>query len=148
LSIVTLGVGDLGRAVAFYRDGLGWPLSAASEEDIAFFRTVGVVLALYPREALAEDVGVDPAGGGFPGFTLAHNVADRETVDSTLAGAASAGARIVKEARDASWGGRSGYFADHDGHLGGGGVGSRLLVRREQRPRAARLGSPMGVSVS
>ncbi len=117
LSIVTLGVGDLERAVAFYRDGLGWPLSGASEEDIAFFKTGGVVLALYSREALAEDVGVDPVGGGFSGFTLAHNVADRERVDSTLAEAASAGARIVKEAQDASWGGRSGYFADPDGHL-------------------------------
>ena len=117
VSIVTLGVGDLGRAVAFYRDGLGWPLSGASEEGIAFFKTGGVVLALYPREALAEDVGVDPVGGGFSGFTLAHNVADRERVDSTLAEAESAGARIVKEAQDAFWGGRSGYFADSDGHL-------------------------------
>ena len=67
---------------------LGWPLSGASEEDIAFFRTGGVVLALCPREALAEDVGVDPAGVGFPGFTLAHNVADRDKVDSTLVEAA------------------------------------------------------------
>ncbi len=117
VSIVTLGVGDLGRAVAFYRDGLGWPLSGASEEDIAFFKTGGVVLALYPREALAEDVGVDPAGGGFSGVTLAHNVAQKERVDSTLAEAASAGARIVKGAQEVFWGGRSGCFADRDGHL-------------------------------
>ena len=117
LSLVTLGVGDLGRAVAFYRDGLGWPLSGASESDVAFFKTGGVILALYAREALAEDVGVGPEGSGFPGFTLAHNVAEREGVDRTLAEAASAGARIVKEARDASWGGRSGYFADPDNHL-------------------------------
>ena len=117
LSIVTLGVGDLGRAVTFYRDGLGWPLSGASEEDIAFFKTGGVVLALYPRGALAEDVGVDPEGSGFSGFTLAHNVAERERVDSTLAEASYAGARIVKEAQDVFWGGRSGYFADPDGHL-------------------------------
>lgn len=117
MSLVTLGVCDLGRAVAFYRDGLGWPLSGASEEDIAFFKTGGVILALYCREALAKDVGASPEGGGFPGFTLAHNVARGEQVDSTLGEAASAGARIVKEAQDASWGGRSGYFADPDGHL-------------------------------
>ena len=84
---------------------------------IAFHSSGGVVLALYSRESLAEDVGVDPVGGGFSGLTLAHNVADRETVDSTLAEATSAGARIVKGAQDASWGGRSGYFADPDGHL-------------------------------
>ncbi len=121
MSIVTLGVGDLGRAVAFYRDGLGWPLSGASDEDIAFFKTGGVVLALYPREELAADAnaegGVLPEGGGFSGFTLAHKVAQRERVDSALEEAASAGARIVKEARDVFWGGRSGYFADPDGHL-------------------------------
>lgn len=114
---MTLGVGDLGRAVAFYRDGLGWPLSGASEEDVAFFKTGGVVLALYARETLAEDAGVGPEGGGFSGFTLAHNVAEKERVDPTLAGAASSGARIVKEAQDVFWGGRSGYFADPDGHL-------------------------------
>ena len=117
MSLVTLGVGDLGRAVAFYRDGLGWPLSGASENDVAFFKTGGVILALYSREALAEDVGVSPEGGGFRGFTLAHNVVRREEVDRTLGEAASAGANVVKEAQDASWGGRSGYFADPDGHL-------------------------------
>lgn len=103
--------------MAFYRDSLGWPLSGASQKDIAFFKLGGVILALYPRMALSEDVGVEPGGGGFSGFTLAHNVAEKELVDSTLQEAATAGSRIVKEAQDVLWGGRSGYFADPDGHL-------------------------------
>ncbi|MGF1472093.1 MAG: VOC family protein [Rubrobacteraceae bacterium] len=117
VNIVTLGVNDLQRAVAFYRDGLGWPVSGASNEGIAFFKTRGTVLALYPREELAADVKTDPAGGGFSGITLAHNVAEKEQVDSALKEAAAAGATIVKEAEDVFWGGRSGYFADPDGHL-------------------------------
>ena len=117
VSIITLGVEDLGRATAFYRDGLGWPLSGASNEGISFFKTRGTVLALYPREALAEDAKTDPAGSGFSGFTLAHNVAEKEQVDSVLEEVAAVGATIVKEAEDVFWGGRSGYFADPDGHL-------------------------------
>lgn len=117
ISIITLGVSDLGRAVAFYRDGLGWPLSGASDDEIAFLKTGGVVLALYPREALAADVGADPEGEGFSGFTLAHNVTEKDRVASVLEEAAAAGATIVKEAQDVFWGGRSGYFADPDGHL-------------------------------
>ncbi len=117
VSIITLGVRDLERAVAFYRDGLGWPISGASNEGIAFFKTSGTVLALYPRQALAEDVGRDPEGDGFSGFTLAHNVAEKEQVDLVLEELAEVGARIVKEAENVFWGGRSGYFADPDGHL-------------------------------
>ena len=117
VSIITLGVEDLDRAVAFYRDGLGWSLSGASNERIAFFKTRGTVLALYPREELAKDVKTDPEGGGFSGFTLAHNVAEKDQVDAVLEEVAAAGARIVKEAEDVFWGGRSGYFADPDGHL-------------------------------
>ena len=117
VSIITLGVEDLDRAVAFYRDGLGWPVSGASNEGIAFFKTRGTVLALYPRKELAADVKTEPEGGGFSGFTLAHNVVEKERVDSVLEEVAAVGARIVKEAEDVFWGGRSGYFADPDGHL-------------------------------
>jgi catechol 2,3-dioxygenase-like lactoylglutathione lyase family enzyme len=121
LTVVTLGVSDLERAVAFYRDGLGWPLSGASNEEIAFFEVGGTVLALYPYEALAADANMeadaDPQGGGFSGFTLAQNVADREQVSRVLREAEVAGAKIVKEAQDVFWGGHSGYFADPDGHL-------------------------------
>lgn len=117
VSLVTLGVEDLERARAFYREGLGWPLSSASNEDIAFFRTGGVVLALFPYRSLAKDAGVPPGGEGFRRVSLAHNVAEREQVDETLKEAVAAGATLVKPAEDVSWGGRSGCFADPEDHL-------------------------------
>lgn len=116
ISIVTLGVEDLERSTAFYGDGLGLPREE-SEGDIAFFRTAGTWLALYPREALAEDATVSPEGSGFRGVTLAHNVASKEAVRSVLAEAQAAGATVVKEAQDVFWGGYSGYFSDPDGFL-------------------------------
>lgn len=86
VSIVALGVSDLERAVAFYRDCLGWPLSGASNEEIAFFKTSGTVLAVYSREALAADANVEPGShsDGFPSFTLAQNVAAKERVSRIL----------------------------------------------------------------
>lgn len=117
ISIITLGVKDLDRAVRFYRDGLSLPLSAASSKEIAFFSTSGTVLALFPRDELAADANVPPQGGGFSGITLAHNVRERGEVDSVIAQALAAGAVLVKRAAEASWGGYSGYFADPDGHL-------------------------------
>ena len=116
ISIITLGVSDLARSIQFYRDGLGLPLRPG-EENIAFFETRGTWLALYPREALAEDATVSPQGSGFPSFTLAHNVRTREEVDATLREAEAAGATIVKPAADTFWGGYSGYFADPDRYL-------------------------------
>ena len=116
ISLITLGVADLPRALRFYRDGLGWPLSSASQESVAFFRTGGVVLALFSRESLAEDARLPPGGSGFGGIVLAHNVAERDDVARVLAEAAAAGATILKPAEDAFWGGRSGCFADPDGY--------------------------------
>lgn len=116
LNIVTLGVRDLGKAVAFYRDGLGWPQSSASAGDFAIFSlSTGTALALYPRVLLAADANVAD-DGGFSGITLAHNVADRAAVDLVLAEAVEAGGVLLKPAREAEWGGYSGYFADPDGH--------------------------------
>ncbi len=117
VSLVTLGVENLSRALEFYRDGLGWPVSSVGDENVAFFRTGGVVLALYRRDLLAGDVGVPAEGTGFSGVTLAHNVAEREGVDLALNEAVAAGAALVKAAEDVFWGGRIGYFADPDGHL-------------------------------
>ena len=117
ISIITLGVSDLARSVRFYRDGLGLPLRKEGSDAIAFFETRGTWLALYPRDALADDAAVPSDGSGFPGFTLAHNVRSREEVDALLNEAASHGAKIVKPAQDAFWGGYSGYFADPDGYL-------------------------------
>ncbi len=117
VTLITLGVRNLERAVAFYEDGLGWPLSGASiEGEVAFFKTGGTVLALWGREALAEDANIDSEGGRFSSFALAHNVAEKEEVDSVLKKAVSAGATITREAQDVFFG-RNGYFADPEGYL-------------------------------
>jgi hypothetical protein len=117
ISFITLGVSDFERSVKFYRDGLGFPLSSASKGDVAFFKTGGVVLALYPTDKLAEDAKVPADGSGFRGVTLAHNVRSREEVSNVLSLAEAAGGRITKSAQDTFWGGHGGYFADPDGHL-------------------------------
>lgn len=119
VSLVTLGVHDFDRALRFYRDGLGWPLSSSSSDDVAFFRTGGIVLALYPRPLLAEDAHLPDQphdAGVFNGIALAQNVREPGDVDATLATAAAAGATIVKPAEDTFWGGRSGYFLDTEGY--------------------------------
>ncbi len=117
ISIITLSVSDLPRSVAFYRDGLGLTLFDENTESIAFFRNRGTWLALYPREALAADVGISAEGSGFSGVTLAHNLRSREEVDALLDVAVSAGAILVKPPQDTFWGGYSGYFSDPDGYL-------------------------------
>ncbi len=118
ISIITLGVADLPRAVRFYRDGLGFPTRYKDGEGIAFFDTGGVRLALYPRKLLAEDIGpeVEPGRPGFGGITLAHNVRSKEEVAQVLVLAEKAGATIVTPARDTFWGGHDGYFCDLDGY--------------------------------
>ncbi len=117
IHFITLGVRDFANAVRFYRDGLDFPLSPASVEDVAFFRLGGLVLALYPWDKLAADATVPAAGSGFRGVTLAHNVRQKEDVARVLAQAAAAGGTVVKPAQDAFWGGYYGYFADPEGHL-------------------------------
>ena len=116
LSIVTLGVADLARSRQFY-ERLGWRRSMAKTEGIVFFQTGGMAVALYPREELAKDANAAGESRGFAGMTLAYNTRTREEVDRVLSEAKSAGATIVKEAKDAFWGGYSGYFADPDGFL-------------------------------
>jgi len=119
VSLVTFGVNDLGRSVAFYRDGLGWPKSGVGGDEVAFFKTGGVAIALFPKASFAADAGLDVGDvehGGFSRFSLAHNVAEEEQVDSVLAEAAEAGARIVKGAQEVFFG-RHGFFADPDGFL-------------------------------
>jgi catechol 2,3-dioxygenase-like lactoylglutathione lyase family enzyme len=117
ISLITLGVSDLERSIAFYRDGLGLP-QRDGPPSIAFFDLRGGAwLSLYPRKALAEDATVPAEGSGFSGITLAHNVRSREEADAVMAEALAAGATLVKPAQDVFWGGYSGYFADPDGHL-------------------------------
>lgn len=115
ISLITLGVTDLARASAFYQR-LGWKPASLSDDDITFFQLGPVALALFPREKLAEDAHLDPAGSGFGGITLAHNVRERDSVDRLLALATEAGGTLLKAAAEPPWGGYSGYFADPDGH--------------------------------
>lgn len=116
ITVITLGVADLERSRQFYRDALGWPESSAGGAEIAFMRTRGVVLALYPLTELAADANLRVGSGGFGGITLAHNVATRDEVERVLDEAVRAGATLLKPATDAPWGGRSGYFADPDNY--------------------------------
>lgn len=117
ISLITLGVSDLARARRFYEEGLGWQTGMAVGSEVVFFQLNGLILSLYPRAALAQDVGVPREGSGLTEITLAHNVSTEAEVDSVLNEAQRAGGQIVKPASRAEWGGYSGYFADPDGHL-------------------------------
>jgi predicted lactoylglutathione lyase len=114
VSLVTLGVADLGRARAFYQ-ALGWKSGAAPADDVAFFQTAGMIVALWDRARLAEDSGVED-GGGWGGVTFAYNVRSPGEVDAVVEEARAAGARIAREPGETFWGGYSGVFVDPDGH--------------------------------
>lgn len=114
LSVVTLGVSDLGRARGFY-EGLGWATRAEPDDDVVFFQAGGMVLALWDRAKLAEDSAVAD-GGGWGGVTLAHNVGSPAQVDEVIEQARAAGATIGREPAATFWGGYSGAFSDPDGH--------------------------------
>jgi catechol 2,3-dioxygenase-like lactoylglutathione lyase family enzyme len=123
ISFITLGVDDLERAVAFYRDGLGLPTRGIIGTEfehgaVAFFEMQpGLTLALWPRRSLAHDTGL-PVSAAAPGnMSLAHNVRSRGDVDELMRQAEAAGATIVKPAHDTFYGGYAGYFQDPDGHL-------------------------------
>ena len=113
LSVVTLGVSDLGRAKAFY-EALGWT-GQQPADDVVFFDAGGMVVALWGREQLAADSTVEDMGG-WGGVTLAHNVRSPEEVDAVLAEAERAGATIGRPGATTFWGGYSGVFVDPDGH--------------------------------
>ncbi len=116
ITLITLGVADLDRAIRFYRDGLGWTMSKRSQEgEIAFFQLNGMVLGLWSRRLLAEDAQVAD-GGGWGGIALAQNLRTREAVDAAVAAALEAGATLLKAPVETEWGGYSGYVADPDGH--------------------------------
>ena len=114
ISLVTLGVADLEQARRFY-EALGWTTDAEQGADIAFFQAGGMIVALWGRAELAEDSGVDDAGG-FGGITLAYNVRSPEEVDTTLVEAERAGATIARAGAPTFWGGYSGVFHDPDSH--------------------------------
>ena len=114
LSLITLGVADLARARAFY-EALGWRSGAAPADDVVFFQSSGMIVALWGRDQLAEDSGVEDAGG-WGGVTLAHNVNSPKEVDAVIAEAEKAGARIARPGGKTFWGGYSGIFVDPEGH--------------------------------
>ena len=114
VSLVTLGVRDLGRARAFY-EALGWTTGAEPGDDVVFFQAGCMVLALWGRDQLAADSGVDD-DGGWGGVTLAHNVRSAADVDGVIQEAEAAGATITRPAAETFWGGYSGAFTDPEGH--------------------------------
>ena len=114
LSLVTLGVRDLGRARSFY-EAMGWRTGAAPDEDVVFFQAGGIIVALWDRAALAEDSTVEDSGG-WGGVTLAYNVSSSEEVDAVIDEARTAGATIGREPAKTFWGGYSGVFLDPEGH--------------------------------
>jgi uncharacterized protein len=123
VSVITLGVDDLDRAVTFYREGLDLRTEGIVGREfefgaVAFFDLQnGLKLALWPRASLAHDTGMPLQPKSATEFTLGHNVASRAEVDTTMLQARTAGAVIVKPAQDTFWGGYAGYFQDPDGHL-------------------------------
>lgn len=116
LTVMTLGVDDIARSRAFY-ESLGFTASADSNANVVFFDAGGVVLAIWGRQALAEDAGVPGHGSGFRGVCCAWNVASEAEADEALARATAAGAKLVKAGQKSFWGGYLGYFEDPDGHL-------------------------------
>jgi uncharacterized protein len=114
LSLVTLGVRDLQRARSFY-EALGWQTRAEPGDDVVFFQTGGVIVSLWSRASLAEDSGVEDAGG-WGGVTLAYNTRSPEEVDAVVEEARRAGAHVAREPAATFWGGYSGVFVDPEGH--------------------------------
>jgi predicted lactoylglutathione lyase len=114
LTLITLGVADLGRSRAFY-EALGWKTGAGPDDDVVFFQAGDLVVALWSRESLAEDSGVTDTGG-WGGVTLAHNVRSPAEADAVIAEAEAAGATIPRRGAETFWGGYSGIFVDPDGH--------------------------------
>ena len=123
ITLLTLGVSDLQRAVEFYRDGLGFPTEGIVGTEfthgaVAFFTlSSGLKLALWPRESLAADSGLALQPPSSTEMSIGHNVASEKEVNDVMQQAAQAGARIVKPAQATFWGGYAGYFQDPDGHL-------------------------------
>ena len=123
ITVLTIGVDDLERAVRFYRDGLGLATEGIIGKQfehgaVAFFNLqTGLKLALWPRKGLAHDTHLPVAVASATEFSIGHNVSSKAEVDAVMVQAKDAGAVIVKPARDTFWGGYGGYFQDPDGHL-------------------------------
>ncbi|WP_026679395.1 VOC family protein [Fictibacillus gelatini] len=123
ISVITLGVDDLEKALKFYRDGLGFPTEGIVGQEfehgaVAFFDLQpGLKLAIWNRKDLAHEAKVSLTASSPAEFTLGHNVGSKEEVDQVMEQAEKAGATITDPAHDTFWGGYSGHFQDPDGHL-------------------------------
>jgi uncharacterized protein len=131
ISMITLGVSDLGCSITFY-ETISFKRVPFDSTAIAFFEAGGPQLALFPRKELAEDAGVSEAGNGFSGVTLSRNFSTSREVDGLLSLAGAAGGELVKSAEPVNWGGYSGYFADPDGHLWEAACGSAEYQAEQQ----------------
>lgn len=123
ITVLTLGVDDLERSVAFYRDGLGLSTQGIIGTEfengaVAFFNLqIGLKLALWPRSSIAADTGLAMHASSPTAFTIGHNVSSQAKVNAVMAQAAAAGATTVKAAQATFYGGYAGYFQDLDGHV-------------------------------
>ena len=123
ITLLTLCVDDLERAVAFYRDGLGFATKGIIGTEfengaVAFFNLEsGLKLALWPRKSLAADSGLPLQARSSTELSIGHNASTDGEVDAVMAQAKSVGAKIVKPAHKTFYGGYAGYFQDPDGHL-------------------------------
>jgi uncharacterized glyoxalase superfamily protein PhnB len=123
ITIITLGVSNLEKALVFYRDGLGLETEGIVGTEfeygaVAFFKLKnGLQLALYPKASLAKDANVSVNDMGTLSFSIGHNVMNKDEVNKIMEKAKNAGARITKSAQDTFWGGYAGYFQDLDNHL-------------------------------
>lgn len=123
ITVLTLGVTNLQKSLAFYRDGLGLPTEGVVGQEfeygaVAFFNLQnGLMLALWPRTSIARDSGLSPQPPSATEFTIGHNVGSREEVNAVVEQARRAGAKIVKTGEDTFYGGYAAYFQDPDDHL-------------------------------
>jgi uncharacterized protein len=123
ITVITVGVDDLERALRFYRDGLGLRTDGIIGKEfehgaVAFFDLqAGLKLAIWPRASISHDSGLPLSHPSATEFTIGHNVSSKVEVDAVMKQAKTAGAVIVKEAQDTFWGGYAGYFQDPDKHL-------------------------------
>lgn len=116
VTLITLGVDDLGRAADFYARW-GWAPHPRSQDGVVFYQMNGAVLGLFGRADLAADQGRPGADLGTGAITLAQNCADDAETDAVFTAAEAAGATVLKRPEKVFWGGYSGYFADPDGHV-------------------------------
>lgn len=123
IKVLTLGVSDLEKSLAFYREGMGLPTNGIIGQEfedgavVFFHMNDGMILALYPTASLSKDAKINATQARLGAVSIGHIVKSKEEVDAVMKQAEEAGAVITDPAHDRFWGGYSGYFQDPDGHL-------------------------------